>query len=51
MITINDNANLTYTVTGLEKYTDYEFQILAFTLVGDGPWSSVRVEKTNEDGT
>jgi len=48
-ITINDSANLTYTLTGLEKYTEYEFQVLAFTSVGDGPLSSVKTEKTKED--
>ncbi len=37
-------------VTGLEKYTEYEFQVLAFTSVGDGPKSSIKVERTNEDG-
>ena len=50
-ITINDSANLTYTLTGLEKYTEYEFQVLAFTSVGDGPLSSVKTETTKEDGT
>ena len=37
-------------VTGLDKYTDYEFQVLAFTSVGDGPKSSVEVARTKEDG-
>ena len=43
-------STLTETVTGLEKYTEYEFQVLAFTSVGDGPKSSVKVERTKEDG-
>ena len=37
-------------LTGLAKYTKYEFQLLAFTSVGDGPKSSVKFAKTNEDG-
>ena len=37
-------------VTGLEKYTEYEFQVLAFTSAGDGPKSSVEVDRTKEDG-
>ena len=37
-------------VTGLDKYSWYEFQVLAFTSVGDGPRSSVVVERTTEDG-
>ena len=36
--------------TGLEKYTEYEFQILAFTSDGDGPKTPVKVERTKEDG-
>ena len=37
-------------VTGLKKYTEYEFQVLAFTSVGDGPKSPVVVVRTMEDG-
>ena len=37
-------------VTWLAKDTEYEFQVLAFTSVGDGPKSSVKVERTKEDG-
>ena len=37
-------------VPGLDKYTEYEFQVLAFTSVGDGPNSSVEVERTMQDG-
>ena len=51
MIPINSTATLTQDVTGLDKYTEYEFQVLAFTSVGDGPNSSVEVERTMPDGT
>ena len=37
-------------VSGLSKYTKYEFQVLAFTSVGDGPKSAVKSETTMEDG-
>ena len=50
METINSSATLTKEVTGLRKYTEYEFQVLAFTSVGDGPNSSVEVERTRQDG-
>ena len=50
MLAINNGTKLTKDVTGLDEYTEYEFQVLAFTSVGDGPKSSVEVEKTNEDG-
>ena len=50
MVAINTGATLTKEVTGLDKYTEYEFQVLAFTSVGDGPKSSVGVERTKEDG-
>ena len=47
---INDGNTLTKTVGGLLKYTEYEFQVLAFTSVGDGTNSSVKTVRTNEDG-
>ena len=50
MLTINDGTRFTTDVTGLAKYTEYEFQVLAFISVGDGPKSSVKVERTKEDG-
>lgn len=37
-------------VTGLSKYTLYEFQVLAFTKDGDGRKSLVEVVRTKEDG-
>ena len=37
-------------VTGLAEYTEYEFQVLAYTSVGDGPKSSKKYERTKEDG-
>lgn len=36
-------------MTGLEKYTEYEFQVLAYTSDGDGPKSLVEIERTMED--
>ena len=50
MVTINNETIRVEDVFGLEKYTEYEFQVLAFTSAGDGPQSSVLVERTNEDG-
>ena len=50
MLSINCRASETKDVTGLEKYTEYEFQVLAFTSVGDGPKSSVEVVRTKEGG-
>ena len=47
---IKSQAIHTKEVTGLDKYTEYEFQILAFTSVGDGPKSTVVYEKTKEAG-
>ena len=48
-ITINDGGSYTKDITGLSIYTEYEFQVLAFTSKGDGPKSSVVVERTEED--
>ena len=50
MVTIKNETIRVEDVFGLEKYTEYEFQVLAFTSAGDGPKSSVLVERTNEDG-
>ena len=50
MVPINSGATLSKEVTGLDEYAEYEFQVLAFTSVGDGPKSSVEVERTMQDG-
>ena len=47
---INGEGNHNKDVTGLAKYTEYEFQVLAFTSGGDGPKSAVVVNRTKEDG-
>ena len=49
-LTINSGSTLTEVVAGLDEYTEYEFEVLAFTSVGDGPKSSVESERTMEDG-
>ena len=49
-LTIRNESVGTVVVTGLDKYTQYEFQVLAFTSVGDGPKSSAEVARTKEDG-
>ena len=46
----NNVTSLSRVVSGLDKYTEYEFQVLAFSSKGDGPKSSVVVERTKEDG-
>ena len=47
MVQVHDGATRTQNVTGLDKYTEYEFQLLAFTSDGDGPKSSVKLERTD----
>lgn len=47
--TINGETTFSEDITGLDKHTEYEFQVLAFTSHGDGPKSSVVVERTMED--
>ena len=49
-VTINGGGNHIEDITELAKYTEYEFQVLAYTSVGDGPKSSVKSERTKEDG-
>ena len=48
--TISSGSILNRNVTWLDRYTEYEFQILAFTSDGDGPKSPVEVERTKEAG-
>ena len=50
MVEIGSRATLTKEVIGLDEYTQYEFQVLAFTSVGDGPKSFTMVKRTLEDG-
>ena len=50
ILPINSELILNKNVNGLYKYTEYEFQVLAFTSAGDGVNSSVVVERTKEDG-
>ncbi len=50
MLPIFSDLILTKDVTGLDKYTKYEFQVLAFTSVGDGKKSLVKDVRTKEDG-
>ena len=42
-LTINNGTALSKDVTGLDVYTEYEFEVLASTSVGDGPRSSPMV--------
>ncbi len=50
MLAINSESIRTKVVSEFDKYTEYEFQVLAFTSVGDGPNSTVKFERTKEDG-
>ena len=50
MVLVNGGSIRTKVVSGLDKYTEYEFQVLAYTSSGDGPKSSVKYETTMEDG-
>ena len=47
---INNGATVNKTVTGLDKFTKYVFQVWAFTSVGDGRRSPVNHARTREDG-
>ena len=50
-LTMNNGTALSKDVTGLDIYTEYEFEVLAFTSVGDGPKSShLMVVRTMKDG-
>ena len=51
VITIESNSILSYEVTGLGIFTKYEFQVLALSIMGDGPSSAVKTVRTNAGGT
>lgn len=50
LVSVENGTTRNKLVTGLDKYTVYEFQVLAFTSVGDGMNSSIVEETTKEDG-
>ena len=50
MESVAGEATLTKDFTSLNKYTKYEFQVLAVGSRGEGPKSSVTVGQTLEDG-
>ena len=47
---IGSGSILSRNVTELDKFTEYEFQVLAFTSDGDGRKGPVEVERTKEAG-
>jgi len=47
--TVNISNTLTHNAIRLLKYTEYEFQVLAFTQIGNGPSSSVLATRTKQD--
>ena len=47
---VKSGSTQTKVVAGLDEFTEYQFQVLAYTSVGDGPNSSVEYETTMEDG-
>ena len=49
-VTVDGGTVLSKTITGMEKYTEYDIQVSAFTYAGEGPKSSVVTERTSEDG-
>jgi len=50
VLSIQSGSTLSTDVTGLSKYSEYEFQVLAFSSAGNGPKSSVQEVRTHEDG-
>ncbi|KAL9958573.1 hypothetical protein ACROYT_G035603 [Oculina patagonica] len=42
-------AILSLEITGLEIWTNYSVKMAAFTVVGDGPWSDLILEDTDEE--
>ena len=49
-ITIVNNSTLNTSITGLGKFTEYEFHVFVLTVNGYRPASPVKVVRTSEDG-
>ena len=49
-LNINGGSTLTKVVTGLDEYTEYEFQVLAYTSIGGGPKSNPKSTRTKQAG-
>ena len=47
---INGSLVFSTVVTGLQKFTEYEFQVCVFSSVGCGPKNSSKITRTLEDG-
>ena len=45
----NNITSLSRDISGLDEYTEYEFQVLAFSSKGDGPKSDLKSTTTKED--
>ena len=43
-------STLSLEITGLEIWTNYSIKMASFTVVGDGPWSDLILEDTDEEG-
>jgi hypothetical protein len=43
------NVTLQYVLDGLEKFTNYSFLVLAYT-IKDGPYSNIATIQTEQDG-
>ena len=50
LLNINSGSTVTKVVTGLDEYKEYEFQVLAYTSIGDGPKSNPKSAKTKQAG-
>ena len=49
-ITIVNNSTLNTSITGLAKFTEYEFHVFVLTVNGYRPVSPVKLVRTSEDG-
>ena len=47
---LNDGSIQKKVVSELDVYTEYQFQVLAYTSVGDGQKSAEKYERTMEGG-
>ena len=50
VVPVNNGSTLTKVFTGLNGYTEYEFQVLAYTSKGNGPRSNPLSATTKEAG-
>ena len=50
-VSVHGSSTLSFTLGGLDIWTNYSLEVCAFTVKGNGPWSAPLIGITDEEGT